>query len=220
MLWPPKLKAPKAATPGPGLSSRTQGVVRTLADVLRHAAERRDTRGRLPTLPDAQAVQSQCRGQLFPGLRFGSRDTRHELHDRGALAAEVRKIDPQSAEEAGPAGFGALKLVVPVVGAGEEAIDHTDEAHTTRARFDAPLGCDGRRATPALALRGKHPRRIPGRHGGTGLHARAEVHLHRDRFPVLFFEHRRHEPGRNTRPGGDGLPDFFRRAWDLDFDPD
>src|SRR5271156_5175252 len=31
-----------------------QGVVRTVGDVLRHAAERRDTRGRRPTLPDAQ----------------------------------------------------------------------------------------------------------------------------------------------------------------------
>src|SRR6266699_2748873 len=81
------------------------GVVRTLADVLRHAAERRDTRGRRPTLPDAQAFHSQCRGHRFPGLRLGSRDTRHELHDCGALAAEVREIDPQGAEEAGPAGF-------------------------------------------------------------------------------------------------------------------
>jgi hypothetical protein len=47
------------------------------------------------------------------------------------------------------------------------------EAHTTRARFDAPLCCEGRRATQALALRGKHPRRVPGRYGRTGLHARA-----------------------------------------------
>src|SRR5207245_7959077 len=110
--------------------------------------------------------------------------------------------------------------IVPVVGAGEEAIHHTDEAHTARARFDAPLGCDGRRTTPALALRGKLPRRIPGRHDGTGLHARAEVHLHRDGLPVALLELRRHEPGRNTRPGGDGLPDFLRRAGDLDFDLD
>src|SRR5438552_9441077 len=185
----------------PRLVEPQQGVVRTLADVLRHAAERRDTRGRRPTLPDAQDFQSQCRGQRFPGLRFGSRDTRHELHDRGALAAEVREIDPQGAEEAGPAGFGAIKLIVPVVGAGEEAIHHTDEAHTTRPRFDAPLGCDGRRATPALALRGKHSRRVPDRHGSTGLHARAEVHLHRDRLPVALLELSRHEPGRNTWPG-------------------
>src|SRR5216110_3909013 len=123
----------------PRLVEPQQDVVRTLADVLRHAAERRDTRGRRPTLPDAQAFQSQCRGQRFPGLRFGSRDGSHELHDRGALAAEVREIDPQGAEEPRPAGFGGFKLVVPVVGAGEEAVHHTDEAHTTRARFDAPL---------------------------------------------------------------------------------
>ena len=149
MLWPPKLKAPRAATPGPGLSSRSRASYGLVADVLRHAAERRDTRGRRPTLPDAHAFHSQCRGQRFPRLRFRSRDGSHELHDRGALAAEVREIDPQGAEEAGPAEFGAFKLVVPVVGAGEEAMHHADEAHATRARFDAPLGCDGRRASPS-----------------------------------------------------------------------
>src|SRR5947208_8781400 len=204
----------------PRLVEPQQGVVWTLADVLRHAAERRDTRGRRPTLSDAQGFQSQCRGQRFPGLRFGSRDWSHELHDRGALAAEKREIDPQGAEEARPAGFGGFKLIVPVVGAGEEAIHHTDEAHTTSARFAAPLGCDGRRATPALALRGKHPRRIPLRHGSTGLHPRAEIQRHRHGLPVALLERSRHEPGRNTRPGGDGLPDFFRRAGNLDFDLD
>src|SRR2546430_12260122 len=166
-------------------------------------------------------IRRPPRSTLFPYTTlFRSRDGSHELHDRGALAAEVREIDPQGAEEAGPAGFGAFQLIVPVVGAGEEAIHHTDEAHTTRPRFDAPLGCDGRRATPALALRGKHPRRIPGRHGRTGLHARAEVHLHRDWLPVLFFELRRDEPRRNARPRRDGLPDFLRRAGDLDFNLD
>src|SRR5437773_5569396 len=194
MLWPPKLKAPRAATPGPGLSSRSRasyGLWLTYSSSPLSAGTPAGAVQRCPTL---KAFQSQCRGQRFPGLRFGSRDTRHELHDRGALAAEVREIDPQGAEEAGPAGFSAFKLVVPVVRAGEEAIHHTDEAHTTRARFDAPLGCDGRRPAPALALPGKHPRRIPGRYGGTGLHARAEVHRHRDRLPVLFLELRRHEP--------------------------
>src|SRR5213083_218739 len=46
----------------PRLVEPQQGVVRTLADVLRHAAERRDTRGRRPTLPDTQAFQSQRPG--------------------------------------------------------------------------------------------------------------------------------------------------------------
>src|SRR5207244_8246803 len=31
--------------------------------------------------------------------------------------------------------------------------------------------------------RSKHPRRIPGRHGSTGLHARAEIHLHATGLP-------------------------------------
>ena len=39
-------------------------------------------------------------------------------------------------------------------------------------------------------------------------------------FPSLLLELSRHEPGRNTRPGGDGLPDFLRRAGDLDFNLD
>src|SRR5438874_5956912 len=64
----------------PRLVDPQQGVVRTLADVLRDAAERRDTRGRRPMLSDAQTFQSQCRGQCFPGLLFGSRDGSHELH--------------------------------------------------------------------------------------------------------------------------------------------
>src|SRR5262245_8675942 len=114
----------KGGYPRPRLVEPQQGVVRTLADVLRHAAERRDTRGRRPTLPDAQAFCAHCRGQLRPGLRFGARDGSHELHDRGALAAEVREIDSQDAEEARPAGFSAFQLVVPVVRAGEEAIHH------------------------------------------------------------------------------------------------
>src|SRR5947199_7656142 len=133
----------------PRLVEPQQCVVRTLADVLRHAAERRDTRGRRPKLPDAQAFQAQWRGQRFPGLRFGSRDGSHELHDRGALAAEVGEIYPQGPEEAGPAGFGAFQLVVPVVGAGEEAIQHTDEAQYTRPRFDARLCCDTLHSTPS-----------------------------------------------------------------------
>src|SRR6266571_625390 len=220
MLWPPKLKAPRAATPGPGLSSRSRASYGLWLTYSARPLSAGTPAGRRPTLPDAQAFQSQCRGQRFPGLRFGSRDGSHELHDRGALAAEVREVDPQGAEEAGPAESGGFKLVVPVVGAGEEAIHHADEAHTTRARFDAPLGCDGRRATPALALRGKHPRRIPGRHGRTGLQARAEIKRHRDGLSVALFELCRHEPGRDTRPGGDGLPDFLRRAGDLDFDLD
>src|SRR6202040_271760 len=198
-----------------------QGVARTLADVLHHAAERRDARRGGPALPRAHALQPQCRGQRFPGLRVGSCSGGHPLHHRGALAAEVREIEPQDAEEARPAGLGAFQLVVPVVRAGEEAMHHADDADASPARFDAPLVRDGRRARdPAIGLGGKHPRRIPGRHGGTGLHARAEVQRHRNGLPVELLELSRHEPGRDTRPGGDGLPDFLRRAWDLDFDLD
>src|SRR5271156_4950920 len=96
-----------------------------------------------------------------------------------------------------------------------------DDADASAARLDAPLvRNDWRARDPARSLGGKPPRRIPGRHGGTGLHARAEVQLHRNGLSVALLELGRHEPGRNTRPGGDGLPDFLRRAGDLDFDLD
>src|SRR4029077_6186750 len=42
--------------------------------------------------------------------------------------------------------------------------------------------------------------------------------LHRDGLPALLFDLGRYEPGRDPRPGGDGLPDFLRRAGDLEFD--
>src|SRR5437867_4306654 len=75
-----------------------------------------------------------------------------------------------------------------------------------------------RSAFPRPPLRFR--RRIPGRADGTRLHARAESHRHRHGRRVALLELRRHEPGRNPRPGGDGLPDFLRRAGDLDFDLD
>src|SRR6185503_17822125 len=39
-----------------------------------------------------------------------------------------------------------------------------------------------------------------------------------DGLPVAVLELSRHEPGRNTRPGGDRLPDFLRCARHLEFD--
>src|SRR5262245_20611545 len=91
------VKGAKGGYARPRLVEPHQGVVRTLADVLRHAAEGRDTGGRRPTLPDAHAFQSHCRGQRSPSLRFRTRGGGHPLHHRRALAAEVREIDPQGA---------------------------------------------------------------------------------------------------------------------------
>src|SRR5262249_42131830 len=118
----------------PRLVEPQQDVVRTLAEVLRHAAERRDARGRRPTLPDAQALQSQCRSQRVPRLRFSARDRDHELLERGALAAEVREIDPQGTEEARPSVCGAFQLVVPIVRAGEKALHNAEDADASSAR--------------------------------------------------------------------------------------
>ncbi len=138
---------------------------------------------------------------------------------RPSSPSKVRdRIDFQSADKAGQARFGAFKLVVPFVGAGEQAMYYTDETHTTRARFDAPLRCHGWPVSPALDLKGERPRRIPGRHGRTGLHAGAESRRHRDGFAVALLRLRRHEPGRN--PGARslvGIPAFFRGTGDFDF---
>src|SRR5580704_2395133 len=189
--------------------------------MLHHAAERGDSRRGAAVLSGARAFQPQCRSQRFPGFRFGSRGGRDPLHYRGALTAEVREINPQDAEESRPSGFGAFNLIVPFVRAGEEAMHYAYDACASRARFDAPLVRDDRRARlPTGSFGGPPARRIPCRHVGTGFHARAEVQLHFNGLAVAPFEFSRHEPGRNARPGRDGLPDFFRRAGDFHFDLD
>src|SRR5437879_11304760 len=59
---------------------------------------------------------------------------------------------------------------------------------------------------------------IVGRHLGADVHARTEVVRHGDRLPVALLDLSGHEPGRNTRAGGEGLPHFLRRAGDFEFD--
>ena len=55
----------------------------------------------------------------------------------------MREIQAEDAEEGGPAGFGALKLIVPVAGTGEQAMDHAHQAGASGARLYGPLGCYG-----------------------------------------------------------------------------
>src|SRR6185312_6189082 len=112
----------------PRLVETYEGVVRTLADILDHAAERWDAFGGGETLSGAHAVESKRRGERCPGLGYGSRRRGQVLHHCRTLTAEMREIHPQCAEEARPAGFGAFKLLVPVVRAGEEAVHHADDA--------------------------------------------------------------------------------------------
>src|SRR5271165_547892 len=131
----------------------------------------------------------------------------------------MREINSQDAQETSQSAFGAFQLVVPIVRAGEKALDNADDADASPARFNAPLVRDRRRAGEP-GLRGEHPGRIPGRYLRANLHTRAETQLHRDGLPVTLLELSRHEPGRDTRPGCDGLPDFLRRAGDLEFDLD
>src|SRR5262245_27285743 len=54
----------------PRLVEPQQGAVRTLADVLHHAAKRRDACRNGPALPRARAAEPQSRGQRRPGLLF------------------------------------------------------------------------------------------------------------------------------------------------------
>src|SRR5262249_28012813 len=90
----------------PRLVEVEHDVVRILVGGLHDAAERRDTSRGGPTLPGANAFQPQCGGQGFPGVLCGSRGHRIPLHDRRALTTEVRKVQPQDAEEARPPEFG------------------------------------------------------------------------------------------------------------------
>src|SRR5271163_3546818 len=100
-------------------------------------------------------------------------------------------------------------------------MDNADDTDASSARFNAPLVRDWRRARdPAIGLGSPLLRRFPVRHGRSGLHARAEVQFQRDRLPVADLELGRYEPGRNSGPGGNGLPDLLRGAGDLDFDLD
>src|SRR5438445_7756101 len=96
MLWPPKLKAPRAATPGPGLSSRSRasyGLWLTYSATPLNAGTPAGTVQRCPTLkpfsPNAAISVSQASAS--------ARDRDHEMHEHGALAAEVCEIDPQGA---------------------------------------------------------------------------------------------------------------------------
>ena len=46
---------------------------------------------------------------------------------------EVLQIQPQNAEECGPAGFDTGQLIVPIIGFGEEAVHHAHQACATIA---------------------------------------------------------------------------------------
>ena len=208
--------------PGPGLSSRSRasyGFWVTYSTTPPSAGTPAGAVQRCPTLkpftPNAAVSASQASASVPAAGAI-------DLHDRGALAAEVREIDPQGARRnlANPDSR-ALQLVVPIVGAGEKAMDNADDADASSARFDAPLGRDGRRARPqpspcATNIRGGSQAVTAERGSMPG----PKFNFIATGFPSLLLELSRHEPGRNTRPGGDGLPDFLRRAGDLEFDLD
>src|SRR5262245_49072806 len=221
MTVPLQLAAPRSAMPGHGLSRRIMTWCGYWSAGSTTPLERWVAgRGR-PTVRGDDAFQPQCGGQRFPGVLRGSRGHRIPLHDRRALTTEVREVQPKDAEKTRPAEFGALELVVPVIGAGEEAMYHANDTDTPSACFDAPLGGHRRHVRrPARGFGREPPGRVPTGHGRRRFHSWAEVAFDSDGLAVLFHDLGRHEPGRNTRPGGDGLPDFLRCAGDLDFDLD
>src|SRR5438105_1415759 len=98
-------------------------------------------------------------------------------------------------------------------------MDNADDADTSCARFNAPLGRHRRRVRrPAACLLREYPGLIAGRHHGAYFNARTEVVLHRDGLPFALLDLGWHEPGRNTWTGGEGLPHFLRRAGGFEFD--
>ena len=76
------------------------------------------------------------------------------------------QIQPQNAEEGRPAGFDTFELIVPIVRAREEAVNHAYDARATGARFDDPLGGERRSVgTQVRAFGGEAVRWIPGGDG-------------------------------------------------------
>ena len=83
-----------------------------------------DVLTRLPT----SAPSARVGWSAPPRPRLRLRGDAHQLKRGAGLAAEVFEIEPQDAEERDPAVGVTLELVVPVIAAGEPAVNH---AHDT-----------------------------------------------------------------------------------------
>ena len=122
------------------------------------------------------------------------------------------EVQPQDGEGLRPAGFEVPELVVPVVGTGEEAVDHADQAAAAGSRLDvhsvAVGGPSAPQSRPSWRNRcgGSHPVHLR----GDVVHLRVGVVP--ERSADLLLDIRRIEPRRDAGAGGDGLPDFLRGA--------
>jgi len=87
-----------------------------------------------------------------------------------------------------------FELIVPVVGAGKQAVHHADQALPAGTSLDDPLGGHSRRAGRAHGgLGGEAPRRIPRGDRGGAIHAWPEVGY--DLSPLALLHPRGDEPG-------------------------
>src|SRR5207249_1218279 len=106
-----------------------------------------------------------------------------------------------------PAALDSLELVVPIVAAGEEALNHADDADAAGARLDDPLRRERRGArAQVLALRGEPVRRLPGHNRCGGVHAGAKVGG--DGAALALFDFGWDEPRRDAGPRRNRLPDL------------
>ncbi len=121
--------------------------------------ERRRAGWRVPPLAQSRTHESERTGQHVPRLGGGLGGNAPELNARAVLATEVREIQLEDAEVVRPAGFDALKLIVPIVGAREQAVDHRHDAGAPGARLDDPLRGHPRSVRTQLPLSGEPARR-------------------------------------------------------------
>src|SRR5262249_11835980 len=122
-----------------------QRLVWTLAHVLHHATDVWDSCRCLPGFAGIDALQAEGHHQRGPCLRFGPLRGNDPLLDHAALAAEVREIQAQDAEEAGPALLRSFDLVVPLIRAREQTVHDANDADAPGPRFDTPFRGDRRR---------------------------------------------------------------------------
>src|SRR5262249_115923 len=134
-----------------------------------------------------------------------------ELDCRTRLTTEMRQIELQDAEEGNPALAVSLELSIPIILAGEPAMNHAHDAGSTRASLDDPFRRDRSRCfhglDPVAAWR------VPGLAGADRLHSRTKVGG--GGAAHALFDGAGNKPGRDARAGRDRLPDFLRRARNL-----
>ena len=126
---------------------------------------------------------------------FGSGATPISWNGEPGWPRKWVEIEPQDAEEGDPTVGVTLELVVPVIAAGEPAVNDTHDTGAPGARFDDPLRGDGRviRSHVVPAVGHEPVGWLPGRDGGERLHAGSKVAD--DGAAFTLFDCGRNEPG-------------------------